>query len=82
MKAILESKLNDSHTYVTFADEIKQGTYKKLFHPDQMLTGKEDAVRNCFLLKCFYSFRVSRDFLHSLHFFYLTRNTFSNFYYL
>ncbi|OXA58287.1 tubulin alpha-1 chain [Folsomia candida] len=27
-------------------DDIKQGKYKKLFHPDQMLTGKEDAANN------------------------------------
>merc|ERR1719319_2182828 len=27
-------------------DEIRQGTYKKLFHPEQMVTGKEDAANN------------------------------------
>ncbi|CEF62916.1 Alpha tubulin-like protein [Strongyloides ratti] len=27
-------------------DEIRSGTYKKLFHPDQMITGKEDAANN------------------------------------
>ncbi|ODM97956.1 Tubulin alpha-1C chain [Orchesella cincta] len=27
-------------------DEIKQGPYRQLFHPEQMLTGKEDAANN------------------------------------
>jgi len=27
-------------------DEIKQGQYRQLFHPEQMLTGKEDAANN------------------------------------
>ncbi|PIC42885.1 hypothetical protein B9Z55_009814 [Caenorhabditis nigoni] len=30
----------------TVVDEIRTGTYKKLFHPEQMLTGKEDAANN------------------------------------
>lgn len=29
-----------------FPDEIRTGAYKKLFHPEQMLTGKEDAANN------------------------------------
>lgn len=27
----------------TVIDEVRSGTYKKLFHPDQLVTGKEDA---------------------------------------
>jgi tubulin alpha len=27
-------------------DEIRLGTYKGLFHPDQLITGKEDAANN------------------------------------
>lgn len=27
-------------------DEIRTGTYKQLFHPEQMITGKEDAANN------------------------------------
>ena len=27
-------------------DEIRTGTYKHLFHPEQMITGKEDAANN------------------------------------
>ena len=30
----------------TVIDEIKQGPYKDLFHPEQMITGKEDAANN------------------------------------
>ncbi|CAI2294249.1 unnamed protein product [Caenorhabditis sp. 36 PRJEB53466] len=30
----------------TVVDEIRTGTYKKLFHPEQMITGKEDAANN------------------------------------
>ena len=27
-------------------DEVRHGAYKQLFHPDQMITGKEDAANN------------------------------------
>jgi len=27
-------------------DEIRQGTYRQLFHPEQLITGKEDAANN------------------------------------
>lgn len=27
-------------------DEIRTGTYRQLFHPEQLLTGKEDAANN------------------------------------
>ena len=30
----------------TVIDEIRTGTYKNLFHPEQMITGKEDAANN------------------------------------
>ncbi|XP_031565837.1 tubulin alpha-1 chain-like [Actinia tenebrosa] len=30
----------------TVVDEVRNGTYRNLFHPDQMLTGKEDAANN------------------------------------
>jgi hypothetical protein len=29
-----------------FSDEIRTGTYKSLFKPDMMITGKEDAANN------------------------------------
>jgi hypothetical protein len=28
-------------------DEVRTGTYRNLFHPEQMITGKEDASNNC-----------------------------------
>src|SRR5690349_3464174 len=27
-------------------DEVRTGTYRKLFHPEQLITGKEDAANN------------------------------------
>ena len=30
----------------TIIDEIRTGEYRSLFHPDQMVTGKEDAANN------------------------------------
>ena len=29
-----------------FADEVRTGTYRQLFHPEQLVTGKEDAANN------------------------------------
>ena len=34
-------------TYKSLSDEIRTGTYRTLFHPEQLLTGKEDAA-NCY----------------------------------
>ncbi|KAK3755694.1 hypothetical protein QZH41_008935 [Actinostola sp. cb2023] len=30
----------------TVVDEVRRGTYRQLFHPDQLITGKEDAANN------------------------------------
>ena len=30
----------------TVIDEIRTGTYRNLFHPNNMITGKEDAANN------------------------------------
>ena len=30
----------------TVIDEIRTGTYRQLFHPEQMVSGKEDAANN------------------------------------
>ena len=27
-------------------DEVRTGTYRQLFHPEQMISGKEDAANN------------------------------------
>ena len=29
-----------------FTDEARTGTYRQLFHPEQLITGKEDAANN------------------------------------
>lgn len=28
-------------------DEVRTGAYRNLFHPEQLITGKEDAANNC-----------------------------------
>ena len=32
--------------FATISDEIRAGTYKQLFHPDKLVSGKEDAANN------------------------------------
>ena len=32
--------------YSDFSDEVRSGTYRQLFHPEQLITGKEDAANN------------------------------------
>ena len=29
-----------------FLDEVRTGTYRQLFHPEQLISGKEDAANN------------------------------------
>jgi tubulin alpha len=38
-------------------DEIRTGAYKKLFHPELLISGKEDAANNCKLLAYFINVR-------------------------
>lgn len=28
-------------------DDVKTGAYRQLFHPESMISGKEDAANNC-----------------------------------
>jgi tubulin alpha len=30
----------------TVVDEVRTGTYRQLFHPEQLITGKEDAANS------------------------------------
>ena len=30
----------------TVVDEVRTGTYRQLYHPEQLITGKEDAANN------------------------------------
>lgn len=32
--------------YWVVVDEVRTGTYRQLFHPEQLITGKEDAANN------------------------------------
>ena len=32
--------------FLFFLDEVRTGTYRQLFHPEQLITGKEDAANN------------------------------------
>lgn len=32
--------------YLSVADEVRTGTYRQLFHPEQLISGKEDAANN------------------------------------
>ena len=34
------------HIHFFAADEVRTGTYRQLFHPEQLITGKEDAANN------------------------------------
>ena len=39
-------KLVILYTLHIFSDEVRTGTYRQLFHPEQLITGKEDAANN------------------------------------
>jgi len=47
---ISRSKLRCNIIYmflkIYFSDEVRTGTYRQLFHPEQLVTGKEDAANN------------------------------------
>jgi len=36
----------ENNQLITLADEVRTGEYRQLFHPEQMITGKEDAANN------------------------------------
>ncbi|KAF7798889.1 hypothetical protein EIP86_010117 [Pleurotus ostreatoroseus] len=33
-------------------DDVKTGAYRQLFHPESMISGKEDAANNCTFICC------------------------------
>lgn len=41
-----QQALRPHSTCVLLADEVRTGTYRQLFHPEQLITGKEDAANN------------------------------------
>lgn len=40
------SLANDNGFVFFQLDEVRSGTYRQLFHPEQLITGKEDAANN------------------------------------
>merc|ERR1711955_49398 len=40
------AKLEFRSVMPTVVDEVRTGTYRTLFHPEQLITGKEDAANN------------------------------------
>ena len=40
------SKIYNSEKTLHVTDEVRTGTYRQLFHPEQLITGKEDAANN------------------------------------
>lgn len=38
--------LQHLNSFLFFLDEVRTGTYRQLFHPEQLITGKEDAANN------------------------------------
>lgn len=43
---ILKSWISKSLTKSYVSDEVRSGIYKQLFHPEQLISGKEDAANN------------------------------------
>ena len=42
----IEEKTGRISLYLILSDEVRTGTYRQLFHPEQLITGKEDAANN------------------------------------
>ena len=42
----MSREVNVTATSFTSLDEVRTGTYRQLFHPEQLITGKEDAANN------------------------------------
>ena len=51
----------------TVIDEVRTGTYRQLFHPEQLISGKEDAANNFarghYTSKCLWVFLSFPNFL-------------------
>lgn len=43
---IWSRSISTSTCLFVFPDEVRTGTYRQLFHPEQLITGKEDAANN------------------------------------
>lgn len=38
--------VNEWHSFSAISDEVRTGTYRQLFHPETLISGKEDAANN------------------------------------
>ena len=38
--------MDAQYLQIFVSDEVRTGTYRQLFHPEQLITGKEDAANN------------------------------------
>ena len=45
-KWIGASSMHNKIACHSISDEVRTGTYRQLFHPEQLITGKEDAANN------------------------------------
>lgn len=43
---ITQRVCSDGFILIKISDEVRTGTYRQLFHPEQLITGKEDAANN------------------------------------
>ena len=43
---LVNKVLSQGFFFLLAADEVRTGTYRQLFHPEQLMTGKEDAANN------------------------------------
>ena len=54
-------------------DDVKSGTYRSLFHPETLITGKEDAANNCELVVIVCSSAPQLTIHNSSFFFLITK---------
>ena len=43
---VLDQNYQSVYVIIFFTDEIRDGSYRQLFHPEQLCTGREDAANN------------------------------------
>ena len=58
----------------TVVDEVRTGTYRQLFHPEQLISGKEDAANN--FARGHYTSEYVRVTLHNIQMQHLQRTHF------
>ena len=46
VKSLSTNQFTNNPKTISVSDEVRTGTYRQLFHPEQLITGKEDAANN------------------------------------